>query len=911
MMNRLRKAFSIVDRKPSLHQQKSNTDLSSIRSSIMTPSRPRSVQIDHDMIESHIMAPPPLKQSNFKDDNMLVFAQKKEEEEESNKYLQLGLKYHEKGELEKATYYWRLSSQHGSPLGLFFYGIALRHGWGCKKDPIKAVKYLQSAAESAVYELQTNVAQSAMVAKSELVLAIYELGVCFRHGWGVPKNLETAAYYFQIASNLGDPDAQNDLGFCYMHGIGVKKDLYLAAKYYRLAEKQGQGIIGSMQALLEGMHLNKLTFENDANWDYIALFEQIPTTLSLQESYPIEYLEPLKSLWKDKGIQETFSKGHTFAFNENIYYFFDELDRIFQPGFIPSDADIIHCRIKTTGIVETKFRNGSVTYKMLDVGGQRSERKKWIHCFDNVAAILFVVALSGYDSCLVEDKYSNQMYEAFMLFESICNSKWFINTSIILFLNKNDLFKKKLLKSNVKDYFPDYRGSPTDNNQAKEYFKSRFLCLNANHQKQIYVHFTVATDTKLLAVVMESVSDTCSDCGTVLDDLYIGEEQETEYKYGRSQIKHIKTGTETINCKRIEKVFKYFDIPNDAYNEAIGFYSKYKSKLNAWKGIEIGLVLATLIGSDSRPGWLLSDYLKAFPEPVDLKHIRSIYLTLFPSFTRFQKISDVQLQVNFVVEKLYPTVVQQLQQKFKKLYKKPIKSQLIKIARQLTEFAKNHGIGESAHIRPVICAAIFISALYLQRKECKKKSALSSPLYVYKMQTIEPIIEISHRILADRYNDILKLLGTCLEKVPWLSSVNPKNAVYFLDDILTFFHGPDPIFNASNYQSQTIRKAERKREEFTETIREAKQKFDQGIEPNSKTSLEFHMWNLLSRGYSVEELETWHPQALCDKSNSFLFKERFGIVNFPRDIDSVDVTQDDMSDQEVALYLTESLLAPI
>lgn len=61
----------------------------------------------------------------------------------------------------------------------------------------------------------------------------------------VPKNLETAAYYFQIASNLGDPDAQNDLGFCYTHGIGVKKDLYAAAKYYRLAEKQGQGIIGN------------------------------------------------------------------------------------------------------------------------------------------------------------------------------------------------------------------------------------------------------------------------------------------------------------------------------------------------------------------------------------------------------------------------------------------------------------------------------------------------------------------------------------------------------------------------------------------------------------------------------------------------------------------------------------------
>jgi hypothetical protein len=44
-------------------------------------------------------------------------------------YLQLGMKYHEKGELEKATHYWRLSAENGSPLGLFFYGIALRHGW--------------------------------------------------------------------------------------------------------------------------------------------------------------------------------------------------------------------------------------------------------------------------------------------------------------------------------------------------------------------------------------------------------------------------------------------------------------------------------------------------------------------------------------------------------------------------------------------------------------------------------------------------------------------------------------------------------------------------------------------------------------------------------------------------------------
>lgn len=42
--------------------------------------------------------------------------------------------------------------------------------------------------------------------------------------------------------------------------------------------------------------------------------------------------------------------------------------------------------------------------RMFDVGGQRSERKKWIHCFEGVTAIIFCVALSAYDLVLAEDE---------------------------------------------------------------------------------------------------------------------------------------------------------------------------------------------------------------------------------------------------------------------------------------------------------------------------------------------------------------------------------------------------------------------------------------------------------------------------------------------------------------------------
>lgn len=84
--------------------------------------------------------------------------------------------------------------------------------------------------------------------------------------------------------------------------------------------------------------------------------------------------------------------------------FCEDLDRLWDPAYIPTDQDLLRSRLRTTGITETIFDLGQLTYRMFDVGGQRSERKKWIHCFENVNCLLFLVAISGYDQCLVEDK---------------------------------------------------------------------------------------------------------------------------------------------------------------------------------------------------------------------------------------------------------------------------------------------------------------------------------------------------------------------------------------------------------------------------------------------------------------------------------------------------------------------------
>ena len=80
------------------------------------------------------------------------------------------------------------------------------------------------------------------------------------------------------------------------------------------------------------------------------------------------------------------------------------MERLFDPAYYPTEQDIIQCRARTIGITETTFLLRDHEMLMVDVGGQKSERRKWIHCFQDVTSILFLVSLSGYDQCLVEDK---------------------------------------------------------------------------------------------------------------------------------------------------------------------------------------------------------------------------------------------------------------------------------------------------------------------------------------------------------------------------------------------------------------------------------------------------------------------------------------------------------------------------
>ncbi|KAJ7265235.1 guanine nucleotide binding protein, alpha subunit [Mycena rebaudengoi] len=132
------------------------------------------------------------------------------------------------------------------------------------------------------------------------------------------------------------------------------------------------------------------------------------------EPFPVRYYGPLTRLWSEEVVRTAWGRGSEQAVPENLQYFFADLPRFFDPAYVPTEQDIVRTRERTIGVTETKFVLREHEMLMFDVGGQKSERRKWIHCFQDVTSILFLVSLNGYDQCLVEDR------------DAICVFKWWL-----------------------------------------------------------------------------------------------------------------------------------------------------------------------------------------------------------------------------------------------------------------------------------------------------------------------------------------------------------------------------------------------------------------------------------------------------------------------------------------------------
>eukprot|EP00158_Paraphelidium_tribonemae_P001818 Partr_v1_DN24850_c0_g1_i1_m29484 putative Guanine nucleotide binding protein (G protein) alpha len=265
-------------------------------------------------------------------------------------------------------------------------------------------------------------------------------------------------------------------------------------------------VIEAMTQLIKGIQHIQMPYEDAAIQDLAQRFLKETENKSMHECMSQAMADMIVRIWRDPTAQTAIEKTSSFYIMDSAQYFFDNVKRIAEPGYVPTNDDILRSRVKTTGIAEIKFTLDKLKINMFDVGGQRSERKKWIHSFEGVTSVIFIVALSEYDQVLLEDSSQNRIAESLVLFENIVNSRWFIKSSIILFLNKIDLFKIKLRRTPLSRHFPEYAGDD-DFAKASKFILWRFKQVNRQNLT-IYPHLTCATDTSQIRVVFTAVKDT-------------------------------------------------------------------------------------------------------------------------------------------------------------------------------------------------------------------------------------------------------------------------------------------------------------------------------------------------------------------------------------------------------------------
>eukprot|EP00732_Lithocolla_globosa_P004909 Lithocolla_globosa_v1_NODE_4750_length_1375_cov_7.400000.p1 type:complete len:376 gc:universal NODE_4750_length_1375_cov_7.400000:1186-59(-) len=115
-----------------------------------------------------------------------------------------------------------------------------------------------------------------------------------------------------------------------------------------------------------------------------------------------------------------------------------------QPDYHPTELDVCTLPVRTTGIIERQFSKecSSTRVRVVDVGGQRSERRKWIHCYDQVNTMVYFASLTDFTQTLFEDDSTNRLKESLNLFHQLTGSQWFENSTIFLVLTHVDDLKR-------------------------------------------------------------------------------------------------------------------------------------------------------------------------------------------------------------------------------------------------------------------------------------------------------------------------------------------------------------------------------------------------------------------------------------------------------------------------------------
>lgn len=102
-----------------------------------------------------------------------------------------------------------------------------------------------------------------------------------------------------------------------------------------------------------------------------------------------------------------------------------------------------------------------------------------------------------------------------MLFDALMFLTWFKSSTVILLISKLDLFREKVYRSPISQYFPDYTGAQDDSKAAQDFLVYKFLTIGRKRDRKLRVHYTNLTDTDNFRPILKDIE------ASIRDDLLV------------------------------------------------------------------------------------------------------------------------------------------------------------------------------------------------------------------------------------------------------------------------------------------------------------------------------------------------------------------------------------------------------
>jgi guanine nucleotide-binding protein G(i) subunit alpha len=244
-----------------------------------------------------------------------------------------------------------------------------------------------------------------------------------------------------------------------------------------------QGIMNSCKAIIKEFHEELIQNLECTLVEKMEKLRELPDEVKLTTGI----VDSIAELWSDVRFQSSLYKLKGCVNHDSIAYFFDHIQRIASDGYAPSDEDVVRCRIRTTGLIKMECIFDKYKFDLYDTGGQRNERRKWIHVMERVSVLVYVTAIGDYDAVCYEDSETNRIRESVECFAEVSNCSFLMDVPIVLVFTKADVFEKKFAKEDISKYLPEFRGHTVQT--ARDLMVDLHLRKVKNLQRDISVHF--------------------------------------------------------------------------------------------------------------------------------------------------------------------------------------------------------------------------------------------------------------------------------------------------------------------------------------------------------------------------------------------------------------------------------------